>query len=299
MKEKKSLSLKEYSALSVSFIISTSFAQGQVIYTDLEPDVILNIDNDLLGIDFDGNGNYDAAFLKESFSLYSTFYHIYNFYERIWAGPAYTPLNKLAGIKETYSASYGGEYYVYFPYALEEGAVITPPSLDFQNWGFQVMAWADSIYIGGFINFHGGLWFPEKIEHYVGVRFIDADSLYHHGWIRCSVIDSGHTLIIHDYAYELQPNHPIAAGSLETYVDIEKNNPLYSIYSFGNTIYYHLPPEDIGSEISVFDLAGRIIYSGSITETYSSLSLNCLPGIYIVQITTITQSITRKVSLQK
>ncbi|MBK7109140.1 MAG: T9SS type A sorting domain-containing protein [Bacteroidetes bacterium] len=294
---KSNFNIKQYSALSISFLAIGNIVQGQVIYTDIEPDVILSIHNDFYAIDLDANGIYDATFLKESFSLYSSLYHVYNTYERIWAGPASTPLNRIAGIRQTYSGSYGGEYYVYFPYALEEGTVITPPALDFQNWGFQRMAWADSIYIGTFINFHGGLWFPEKIEHYIGVRFIDDDSLYHHGWIRCSVIDSGQTLIIHDYAYESQPNHPIAAGSLETYVAIDNNNPLYSIYSFGNAIYYHLPSEDIGSEITLFDLAGRIIYSGNITETYSSITPDCSAGIYVVRITTSTQSITRKVSI--
>ncbi|MBK9454600.1 MAG: LysM peptidoglycan-binding domain-containing protein [Bacteroidetes bacterium] len=44
-----------------------------------------------------------------------------------------------------------------------------------------------------------------------------------YGWIRCSVIDSGRTLIIHDYAYELQPNYPIIAGDTVSYVDIIDN----------------------------------------------------------------------------
>ncbi|MFZ1609577.1 MAG: T9SS type A sorting domain-containing protein [Chitinophagales bacterium] len=297
--ENNKFNLKDYSALSISFIAVSASLQGQIIYTDIEPDTILEYSGGVIAIDIDNDGTYDFAFKNTVFSIYSTLYVTSFRYERILAGPAYTPLNLIAGSRQTYTGSYGGPFYRYFPYALEEGAVITPPGLHFQNYGFQRMAWADSIYIGTFINFHGGLWFPEKIEHYIGVRFIDDDSLYHHGWIRCSVIDTGHTLIIHDYAYESQPNHPIAAGSLETYVDIENNSPLFSIYSFGNTIYYHLPSEDIGSEISIFDLAGRIIYSGNITETYSSISPNCLPGIYVVRITTSTQSITRKVSLQK
>lgn len=291
---KNKFDIKEYSALCLSFIAVSASLQSQVIYTDIEPDIILTLDNDVAGIDLDANGIYDAAFLKEFVTSYSTFYHIDNFYERIWAGPASTPLNKIAGSRQTFTASYGGQFYRYYPYALDENTIITPPALDFQYWGFQRMAWEDKNYLG--IG-HGGLWFPEKIEHFIGVRFIDDDSLYHHGWIRCSVIDTGHTLIIHDYAYESQPNHPIAAGSLETYVDIETNNPLYSIYSFGNTIYYHLPSDDIGSVITLFDLAGRIIYSGNITETYSSITPDCSPGIYVVRITTSTQSITRKVPI--
>ncbi|MFZ1609498.1 MAG: T9SS type A sorting domain-containing protein [Chitinophagales bacterium] len=292
---KNKFDTKEYSALCLSFIAVSASLQGQVIYTDIDPDIILSNNNDFYAIDLEGNGTLDAAFLKESFTIYSSFYQVYNFYERIWAGPAISA-NFLAASIRTLSGSYGGSFHRYYPYALEENDVIAPLNFDFQNWGVQRMAWEDKNYLG--IG-HGGLWFPEKIEHYIGVRFIDNDSLYHHGWIRCSVIDSGRTLIIHDYAYESQPNHPIAAGSLETYVAIENNNPLYSIYSFGNTIYYHLPSEDIGSEIAVFDVAGRIIYSGNITETYSSISPDCSAGIYVVRITTSTQSITRKVSLQK
>ncbi|MBK8681695.1 MAG: T9SS type A sorting domain-containing protein [Bacteroidetes bacterium] len=298
MKNNK-FNIKEYSALSLSFIAVSASLQGQVIYTDIEPDAVLEYSGGVIGIDMDNDGTYDFAFKNTVFSNYSTLYHTSFRYERILAGPVYTPLNLIAGSRKTYGGSYAGSFYVYFPYALEEGALITPPALHFQNYGFQRMAFADYYYSPwlGWTTWDGGLWFPEKIEHFIGVRFIDDDSLYHHGWIRCSVIDTGHTLIIHDYAYESQPNHPIAAGSLETYVDIENNNPLYSIYSFGNTIYYHLPSEDLGSEITLFDLAGRIIYSGIISETYSSISPNCLPGIYVVRITTSTQSITRKVSI--
>lgn len=296
MKSRRCINLHEYSALSMSFILCSVPTQGQVIYTDFEPDTILEYSGGVLGIDLDNDGTFDFAFKNTVFSIYSTFYHTSFRYERILAGPAYTPLNLIAGSRKTFTGSYGGQFYRYYPYALEESAVITPPALDFQNWGFQRMAWADSIYIGGFINFHGGLWFPEKIEHFVGVRFIDADSLYHHGWIRCSVIDTGHTLIIHDYAYESQANHPIAAGSLETYVSVEEYAPQYSVYSFGSTIYLHLPIA--GAAIEVFDLTGKRIVLTSVSDTYNTITINSPSGIYLVRITTETEIITRKVYLQ-
>ncbi|MFZ1824972.1 MAG: hypothetical protein WAU21_05185, partial [Chitinophagales bacterium] len=88
---KSNFNIKQYSALSISFLAIGNIVQGQVIYTDIEPDVILSIHNDFYAIDLDANGIYDATFLKESFSLYSSLYHVYNTYERIWAGPASTP----------------------------------------------------------------------------------------------------------------------------------------------------------------------------------------------------------------
>lgn len=298
---KNTLTLKEYSALGISLLVISNSSHGQVIYTDIEPDSILEYSGGVLGIDMDNDGTFDFAFKNTVFSIYSTLYHTSFRYERILAGPVYTPLNLIAGSKQIYGNSYAGSYYVYFPYALEEGAIITPPALHFQNWGFQRMAFANYTYSPwlGWTTWNGGLWFPEKIEHFVGVRFIDNDSLYHHGWIRCSVIDSGHTLIIHDYAYESQPNHPIAAGSLETYVGTDENHPDYSVYSFGKRIYLHLPPESIGAEIIVFDVTGKALFSSKITETYTTVSPQCPTGIYIVCINTQTETITKKVILQK
>ncbi|MFZ1609497.1 MAG: T9SS type A sorting domain-containing protein [Chitinophagales bacterium] len=289
-------SLLQYS-LSAAALLQSAATYSQVIYTDVEPDVILDEPGEVWGFDLDADGLNDFNFFNRSFTT-TVWYGDEGQVKVIYAGAFDSIQNGLIG-KTAYFSGYGG-YTYYLPSPLDFGFEINNLA-NFNNANYQTLA--NEIFKPEFppTTGHFGYWYPwygeDITNQYLGFRFTDEESVQRYGWIRCSVIDSGHTLIIHDYAYESQPNHPIAAGSLETYVAIENNNPLYSIYSFGNTIYYHLPSEDIGSEITLFDLAGRIIYSGNITETNSSISPNCLPGIYVVRITTSTQRITRKVSI--
>jgi hypothetical protein len=124
---------------------------------------------------------------------------------------------------------------------------------------------------GGFID--GGNWFPEVLDHYLGVRFIDTAGLNHYGWIRCDVKDEGRTLIIKDYAYELQPDSSIVAGQYDsiytpdtiddsTIVDVFnlQINDIF-IYSFDSKIYIHFLNEITEpAQVTVYDITGKEVY---------------------------------------
>jgi len=54
--------LTSYSMFSASFIILHAAVKGEVIYTDLEPDVILPGPYDLYPIDIDNSGSNELRF---------------------------------------------------------------------------------------------------------------------------------------------------------------------------------------------------------------------------------------------
>ena len=97
--------------------------------------------------------------------------------------------NLIAGNPHVIFPSYGG-FTVYFPYALTEGAIIDQDSLDFQNPGYQTLAYRykgeNSTYFP-----NGGHWYPEVFDHYLGLYFKDTADCYHYGWVRLDVKDSG------------------------------------------------------------------------------------------------------------
>ncbi len=295
--------LKAYSALACVFLLQSKVQAG-IIYTDIEPDIILDSDFEFGYVDMDNNGVTDFAFLNFSYEGYNPWY---SFIEKIFVGPA-SPLNDVAA---TFN------FFYYFPYALSNGAIING-DLSFQNYGFQEMAWHKFLsletFSGEILTWtdSGGEWFPEKLDHYLGVHFIDENADYHYGWIRCDVKDEGRTLVIKDYAYEKFIDHEIIAGDTIGYqpffhdtlvlnhgTDISSISNEATIYSFENTIYIQLQSLQPNTTVKVYDLTGKEIYNAALYSITSTIPLNAAKGIYIVSITNEESILTKKVYLDQ
>ncbi len=189
--------LAQYASLSIAFI-AINEADAQVAYSDIDPDIILDSDFDDAGIDMDSNGVYDFAFTNQSFTV-EDFTLGTLLFQKILAGP-YVIENAIAGTSNYIFTAYG-TVYRFYPYALEDSIPVNN-YLSFQNWGFQRMAFK-TYFEDGTLWDKGGNWYPEVLDHYLGMRFIDTAGCNHYGWIRCDVKDEGRTLVIKDYAYEV------------------------------------------------------------------------------------------------
>lgn len=158
--------------------------------------------------------------------------------------------------------------------------------MSFQIVANQTMAYRDILYIGGtFVNY-GGYWYPEFLDHYLGVRFKDSDENTHYGWIRCDVKDEGRILVIKDYAYETTPDYPIVAGDTIQFVDIEPiSNILYvTVYSFASQVYI---VTDMLNEASyeIYDMQGNQCSFSKIINKLQIVDVsNFAKGIYFVNI---------------
>jgi len=276
----------EYSAISACFLALHESAQGQAVYTDIDPDVILDSEGESTVVDMNNDGISDFAFLNRSFDFYTEYSSYISHLEAIDAGPQ-SPNNEIAALTHVISPSYGG-FTVYFPFALNESEMIND-SLIFHNNSFQRMAY---LYIdkSGFYFPKGGFWYPEVLDHYIGVRFIDTADCQHYGWIRCDVKDEGRTLVIKDYAYETKCDVGILAGDTigdTTTVDIVGSGQgqlAAEVYSFENTIYVKLNELMNDVEIHVCDLTGKEVYSSVLTTQSAQIKLNEAKGVYFVEI---------------
>ena len=145
----------------------------------------------------------------------------------------------------------------------------------------------------------GGYWYPEMLDHYLGVRFFDGENCLHYGWIRCDVMDEGRTLIVKDYAYETKCDIGILAGDTigdTTTVGIAVLNTLNAIvYSFENTIYINLNELISGLEIHVYDITGKKVYSDGITNLLTQIELTETKGTYIVTLISPEGAFTKKI----
>ncbi|MBC8172764.1 MAG: hypothetical protein H7X71_02560 [Chitinophagales bacterium] len=286
-----------YSSLAICFIGNSRAMYSQVVYTDIDPDIMLLEDEDVAGIDMDNNGTFDFAFLNESDIGYA--YPSGNILgQQLWCGAYGTPANAIAGT----SFSWEG-YYYYFPYALSYGFLINE-ALSFQNGGYQRMAFR-TYFLDWGSKIDGGDWFPELIDHYLGVRFIDDASDHHYGWIRCSVLDSGRTLIIHDYAYESMIDHPIEAGDTVHYIEIHIGTEdmltvlKAEVYGFENRICIRFQEQPSQTLLQICDMAGNEIYRTWLTEKETLLPFDHTAGLYAVAITSEKSRFTAKVAMAR
>ena len=282
MKEEVKKRLQQYSLFTCVNLILQHPLTAEVIYTDINPDTILDDAAEFCSIDIDNNGIFDFAFLNTSATTYDFTLGSITF-QSLLAGPMVLS-DAIAGISHYYFYDGG---YRFLPFALYSESLIGS-DLTWQEVGIQYLAW--STYTGVYDDHcnHCG-WandtLYETIDKYLGLRFVDADNNIHYGWMRCDVLDYGQTLIIKDYAYESEANYPILAGSKQTYQNINSNILAGNIYSYGNVIYVNISSRPkLEFTLNIYDISGRCVYQENLQDSRNSIKTTLAPGIYLVEV---------------
>ena len=60
----KSFNTIQYSAMALCFLSITKEAQPQAVYTDIDPDLVIDIDGEIANIDMNNDGVFDFGFLN-------------------------------------------------------------------------------------------------------------------------------------------------------------------------------------------------------------------------------------------
>lgn len=278
--------LLQYSSLAFSFLILNK-AEGEVVYTNIDPDTLIDQEWESFGIDMNDDSIVDFAVLRRSFSFLkptSLSGYITSHFSALFAAPEVFG-NLIAGTSNTFSASLGATT-LYYPYALTEDVMIDE-SLGFQSSGYQLLAFRYRGISSSYLP-TGGLWYPEILDRYLGVYFADTADCYHFGWIRCDVKNDGKELTVKDYAFELKCDTGIAAGDKigdTTTVGISELNTLdASVYSFENVIFIKLNEANKEVQIRVYSLSGKEIYSDKIRNQFNKINLNVTKGVFFVEL---------------
>ena len=276
--------LTQYSALSACFLALNSSSIGQAVYTDIDPDIVLDNNWETAGVDMNNDGIVDFGFLNRSFD-FSTYYSYYSSHlNALYAGPQ-SPNNEIAALTHVISPSYGG-FTVYFPFALNVGDLVEE-NLIFHNEGYQTLAYR---YIdkSGFYFPKGGIWYPEVLDHYLGVRFYDSLDCLHYGWIRCDVLENGGKLIVKDYAFENKCNTGIMAGDTigdTSTVEIAELDLIApTIYSYSGTICINIDKQLLGANFSVVSFEGKVVSSNYLNELNNKFNSIAVNGTYIIPV---------------
>ncbi len=280
--------LASYSVFSASFILIRGTATAEVIYTDIDPDLILSGPSDIYFMDINNNGSDELRICNFS----GIYYNYTNFSFRskhVIFLSVLEPSVSVAGLQHwTY---YSGK--AYYASALEAGNLIDENERWYNasegNDEFRMAALTfTNIGAGtGIDSCNNCYWYseskPETVNGFLAVKFkIGVD--VHYGWIRCDVLDEGRTLIIKDYAFEDEPDNPIVAGDTTHYVSLNNivNTIDATVYSFGMDIYI-LTETFQNTEVIIYDLNGKHIISEVLQSKSESISMTNYPaGIYFV-----------------
>ena len=280
--------LSAYSKFAIAVLVmKPSIGLSEVVYTDIEPDVVLANDNDGYILDLNNDSFNDFEFLNRSFEIGgywtsgSIYYIPFNNFERIIGTALFD--NSFAANSVDYGTTFSALVRE-LPFALNSGNVIDE-LLTFLPDYQQLLAFKTELDLAGELYQYGGYWFPEVIDHYLGVRFQDEDLNTHYGWIRCDVKDSGRTLVLKGYAYETESDKPIVAGdTLSVGINNFLNSLNATVYSFNRQLYIHLN-ESTETKLSIFDLLGKEILNISNLSNFDVIPLNNYSsGIYIVEL---------------
>lgn len=274
----RSLSPLAYSAMAA--ILLPKASDAEVIYTDIDPDVTVDVPGTGVELDLDGNGVNDFNFFFTSSNFwYATYWGGFNFYfiNAIIAAPQNE--NAIAAFTG------GGGAYAY-PYAIGSGIEIGPYAGNFLQNDYQTLAFQFYAIISSFYYFpiaQAGEWVFGEADKFIGLKLAEGDSTYY-GWIRLTVDASNRAFTIKDIAVENLSDTPI-----ETFFPLEiapQANYTIDLYSADGNLFIHVPN---GFEtrliLRIYDLQGKLVYAETgIDANYTVACQTFTPGNYIVTV---------------
>ena len=277
---KKSTNLEKkiaaYSSIALCFAGAT-VVNGQIIYTDVNPDVVLTANGDSIIIDFNNDASGDYVIRRFDWNGVAT-------NTAVIMAP--TTLNAALGTMGTI-----------LPYlsALNAGNLIDAANV---NWivdsgtssQTKKMALA-SVYSG--VNYGN---FGDNADHFIGCKFLVGANTYY-GWIRTTAIPAdGSTATVVDYAYNSTPDASIDAGEGPAGInDLEVLDA--QVFAFDKKLHVNLSQNTEGT-ISVYNSLGEIVLTEKINGLNSVLDVQTFSeGIYLIKVEAYNSAYMKKIKI--
>jgi len=246
--------LVQYGALSVA-ALGVADVAGQVIYTDVDPDVVLNV-GDVFSIDLNGD-------TMENLNASNP--------DGLAGGNAALVFPSSGGAFVGITAG-GFEY----PALLAEGDTIDDAS------GYT----ADGV--RGDMNYYGcayssSQWCGTIVDGYLGVRFTFGGDVYY-GWVRMDTdVNGSNLMVVKDFAYESTPGEGILAGQILAAQDFNSGNFDYFVDVNNQLVLSSSTPMN---SVEVFNLQGQAIINQELNSTNEIIDLaSFASGVYLATIT--------------
>lgn len=242
--------LVKYGALSVA-MAGIADASGQIIYTDVDPDLTNGGGGTADFIDLDNDGNNDFVLGTTAAAI------------------------GLNGVNLTDSWVGSQAAYLY-PFAFDIGDTISSGVTGWYGGDMNIGTLNyDSCYQGaGNSNWCG------VTDKYLGLRFQIAGNT-HYGWARLDVTLAADSFTLKDYAYNSVPGAPIDAGQTLSVTESQLTD--IKITSLNKTISLLNVPAS--TEYQIYSMSGKSVINGMIDGGVHVIEANSLAnGVYILEL---------------
>ncbi len=257
---------KFFIAISFLSIIGNLSVNSQVVYTDVNPDVVVYgyylTQAGTYSFDLNNDGINDFELMHMDFDVPAAEADIYS---------SNNSNSEILGENDI--------YYSYITYALEENYLIgstqtTWLSPDGNNW-------LGKLYSNGEAPWQWG----SSTDKYLGLR-IKINGEWHYGWARLNIPVNGANITLKDFAYESTAEQPILTGDIGSTNITNQYQPDYLAFSNGKTLRIFLKNNKLfGGNAKIFNVLGKEIKSFRINSVKMEVQLNDLSqGIFILKI---------------
>lgn len=287
--------LQDYSLFATALLLTVNKMEGQIIYTDVEPDI--EFDFGFKNLDLDDNGSVDFKFTKYSLDTSNTS-DIICYSNKTWGVHRITFGNSIMGIDLIYTND------LITP--LNYGEFITDNAqFNSGTWQFLTFKQREETCVYGvpktpwFYPNIGGWHANEGEDQYIGVKFKgDTPDCYYYGWIRCVISDSLEKMTIKDYAFNANCGEGLLAGTLISDIDTYKHEePIITVQN--DAICITTGENAVGANMLITSITGQVVNHSTLTATETIISTNNFSaGMYVVSINIAGQEYFKKVVIQ-
>ncbi|HYV92743.1 MAG TPA: T9SS type A sorting domain-containing protein [Chitinophagales bacterium] len=278
--------LTSYSLCAGSVLAASAAANAQVMYTDVNPDVVLENSAGTLpfdisyALDLNNDSITDFNITVQSSTSSSTNQVLYA------EGISALGVNSVAAKSN-----------------IQSSLLFRFPMCDFIQQSNPGAVWSYSFQAFNFLAYSNGGGYGSVNDFYAGLLLVINGNTYY-GWARFDINpDSSRSVVIKDYAYEATPYVPIRAGLCEVGIDEVKNEFTISPNPSGGKFF--LTTKNIlkgKTTITITDVAGKKIFTEAMLSSPSgkfSLDLSDLDaGVYFITLENEGKSMTNKLMRQ-
>lgn len=287
MKKKNTPSLLGYSALAATFVAVGSEAEGQVIYTDIDPDVTIDLNGDFFELDLNGDATPDFRLTKRFLSSFNP--TIYTTYGNVYSGTI--QLNHIYGTALGSNAILGDitTFGFQYPFALDSLAWLCEDG-EWMEGGYQslVYSYGYKLNLGSsvvsYVQLNGdGFWFGGQTDKYLGLQ-LRQDGEHYFGWLRLDVAPDNIAFTVKEYAISAVPDSCIQTGHPAPDAITGVWPTGWNAYTWNNRLVIHIGNDVTGAPFRLVDLTGREVLSGRIDQPLLQIDTDLPAGIYNIMI---------------
>jgi len=268
--------LTKISAFIFTAMLFSAGANAQIVYTDVNPDVTINTNGGIYGLDLNNDGITDFNITFNTSTV-----------------PAGT--NRYILITPLGANKVGNDLSFPYPSALSLNTLIDSSSFDWLGTANQHLIsrlWFTPPFGGTPVWQYRGNWNGSS-NKYVPLQ-LDLSSQIFYGWARLDAATNAVSFTVKDYAYNTVPNQSILAGQT-TVTGINENSFASAINIFPNPatdkLTIGLGTNNEKVEVSIADITGKIIYSTTVNnpdghgdQKIEVNTNNFAEGVYLVQV---------------